>query len=404
MSVDGWNRILVLGGIRSGKSEYAESLVSAAPTVRYVATSPGYEDDPEWQARIETHRGRRPGSWTTEEVGTDPSQLAEVISAAKPDETLLVDDLGGWVSVLLDPVHQPADDTATVDELAAAIRGCAARLVLVAPEVGLSLVPATPVGRAFADALGSTNQAVARECDAVVLVVAGQPTWLKPAATVTTVAGATAERAPASPDGVADDQTIPSPQVLTPAAAAQRPVPATPPDDAFDSATMQLPIVETGLVIQPGMDLPMPDELAARSARDRLATLDVPGAGLGNLEQLVAFAAGTQGATIPAPWRSVRVLLLHGDHEGGVAAGALAGESARRANQARAGDGALARLAAEAGASLQVVRAPTAGPIEDGPALSVEAVEAALRYGWRLAEEAAETGVDAIVQIGRAHV
>ena len=63
-----------------------------------------------------------------------------------------------------------------VDALAAAVRDCAARLVVVSPEVGLSLVAATPVGRAFADAIGTANQALAAACDQVDLVVAGRPT------------------------------------------------------------------------------------------------------------------------------------------------------------------------------------------------------------------------------------
>ena len=77
--------------------------------------------------------------------------------------------------------------------------------------------------------------------------------------------------------------------------------------------------------------------------------------------------------------------------------GRYPGESGRRADQARSGAGPLARLAAEVGASLQVVDAPTAAPIEDGPALTAEAVESALRYGWRLAEEAVDDGVEVIV-------
>ncbi|MFJ6955968.1 bifunctional adenosylcobinamide kinase/adenosylcobinamide-phosphate guanylyltransferase, partial [Micromonospora aurantiaca (nom. illeg.)] len=182
MSVDGWHTLLVLGGIRSGKSEFAESLVADAPTVRYVATAPaGDPEDTEWATRLAAHRARRPGSWSTEETAADPGRLVEVIAAAGPNETLLVDDLGGWVTVLLDPAHQPADDTATIAELAAAVRSSTARLVLVSPEVGLSLVPTTPLGRAFTDALGATNRAVADACDAVALVVAGQTAWLKPA-------------------------------------------------------------------------------------------------------------------------------------------------------------------------------------------------------------------------------
>ncbi|MFG2100606.1 bifunctional adenosylcobinamide kinase/adenosylcobinamide-phosphate guanylyltransferase [Micromonospora echinaurantiaca] len=400
MSVDGWNTVLVLGGIRSGKSEFAESLVADAPTVRYLATAADASaDDAEWAARLAAHRARRPETWSTEETAADPRRLADVIAAAEPNETLLVDDLGGWVTVLLDPAHQPADDTATIAELAAAVRSCAARLVLVSPEVGLSLVPTTPLGRAFTDALGAANRAVADACDAVVLVVAGQPAWLKPtparAASVPAQAGpAPAEPAVNGTAGAAEPAALP--EVLTPAV----PPPAAPPAEPatpWAAPTMALPMVATGLVIQPGMELPMPDEYAGPQAIERLATLDVPGAGLGALERVVGFAAATQGTPTPAPWGSVRVLLLHGDHAGGASAGTVAGESARRARQARAGEGALARLAAESGASLQVVAAPAAAPMEDEPALSGEQVEAALREGWRLAEQAADAGVRLLV-------
>ncbi|MGC4896860.1 bifunctional adenosylcobinamide kinase/adenosylcobinamide-phosphate guanylyltransferase [Micromonospora sp. DT31] len=414
MSVDGWHTLLVLGGIRSGKSEFAESLVADAPTVRYVATAPaGDPEDTEWAVRLAAHRARRPGSWGTEETATDPGRLAEVIAAAGPNDTLLVDDLGGWVTVLLDPAHQPADDTATIAELATAVRASPARLVLVSPEVGLSLVPTTPLGRAFTDALGATNRAVADACDAVALVVAGQTAWLKPTtaappaptspATAPTSFDAAASAAPAPADpGTAVDlgaRDVALPEVLTPTAA---PVPAPTTSGGPGSAdwaapTMALPMIATGLVIQPGMELPMPDDYTGPQAVDRLATLDVPGAGLGVLEQVVGFAAATQGTSTPRPWDSVRVLLIRGEHAGGASAGAAPGESARRASQARAGRGALARLAAENGASLQVVEAPASAPIEDGPALSAEEVDAALRYGWRLAEQAADAGVHLLV-------
>ncbi|MDW3849292.1 bifunctional adenosylcobinamide kinase/adenosylcobinamide-phosphate guanylyltransferase [Micromonospora sp. BRA006-A] len=425
MSVDGWHTLLVLGGIRSGKSEFAESLVADAPTVRYVATAPaGDPEDIEWATRLAAHRARRPGSWSTEETAADPGRLVEVIAAAGPNETLLVDDLGGWVTVLLDPAHQPADDTATIAELAAAVRSSTARLVLVSPEVGLSLVPTTPLGRAFTDALGATNRAVADACDAVALVVAGQAAWLKPATPALAHAVPPAATSPEAEPGraaapqhaaaptaaprTAPAQAVPAdlgigdvmlPEVLTPAAA---PVPAPATSDEpgtgdWAAPTMALPMIATGLVIQPGMELPMPDDYTGPQAVDRLATLDLPGAGLGVLEQVVGFAAATQGTSTPRPWDSVRVLLIQGDHEGGASAGATPGESARRARQARAGRGALARLAAETRAGLQIVEAPVSAPMEDGPALPADEVEAALRYGWRLAEQAADAGVQLLV-------
>ena len=127
MSVDRWNTVLVLGGIRSGKSAFAESLVEDAASVRYVATAVGGEDDADWMNRIEAHQRRRPQSWTTEETGADPGRLAAMLGEAKPDDTLIVDDLGGWIVALLDPANQPQDDVYMVDALAAAVRDCRRR-------------------------------------------------------------------------------------------------------------------------------------------------------------------------------------------------------------------------------------------------------------------------------------
>ncbi|MEW2473491.1 bifunctional adenosylcobinamide kinase/adenosylcobinamide-phosphate guanylyltransferase [Micromonospora gifhornensis] len=411
MSLDGWNRVLVLGGIRSGKSEFAESLVADAATVRYVATAAG-DDDAEWAARLAAHRDRRPAGWSTEETASDPRRLADVISTARPDETLLVDDLGGWVTVLLDPAHQPADDTVTIDELITAVRGCAARLVLVSPEVGLSLVPTTPLGRAFTDALGMVNRAVADVCDVVLLVVAGQPCQLKPATApaLSTATEVTATEVTAT-EVTATGAAVPATGATVPTQAgpvmAATPTPVSPPVTtplppagsayAAPTPTIVEPVAAGGPAIEPGLELPMPDEYAGPQAVERLATLDVPGRGFGVLAQVVSFAAGTQGTSTPQPWRSVRVLLLHGDHQGGAAAGTLPGESGRRADQARAGQGVLARLAAEGAAGLQVIEAPTAAPIEHEPALTAEQVESALSYGWQLAEEAADAGVQLLV-------
>ncbi|MEV0718069.1 bifunctional adenosylcobinamide kinase/adenosylcobinamide-phosphate guanylyltransferase [Asanoa sp. NPDC050611] len=396
MSVDGWRSVLVLGGIRSGKSEFAESLVGEGGPVRYVATgSPAgprgdADDDPDWDARVAAHRERRPAAWPTEETGADPTRLLEIISGAKEGETLLVDDLGGWVTGLIDPERQPADDVAAITDLASAVRDSAARLILVTSEVGLSLVPLTTVGRAYTDALGTTNRAVADAADAVALVVAGQVTWLKQAAPASAPVSAPVEAAPVVPET--------SPEVLTPA--------PTPTADAaagadgqpgWAAATMTLPALATGLVIQQGMALPMPDEFTPAQAHDRLPTLDLGGAGFGKLQKVVEFAAATQGRPDPRPWRSPRVVLIRGDHNGGAAAGTLPGESRRLADQARAGEGPLARLAAEAGATLQVVDATACAAMEEREVLALDEVESALRYGWRLAEEASDAGVDLLV-------
>ena len=402
MSVDRWNTILVLGGIRSGKSAFAEALVSDATSVRYVATAVGAESDPEWSARIEAHQRRRPQSWTTEETGVDPARLAAVLADAKPDDTLLVDDLGGWVAALLDPERQPNDDEASVADLAAAVRACAGRVVLVSPEVGLSLVPTTPVGRAFADALGTANQALAAVCDRVALVVAGQPTWLKPSAGAAEFELPTAAEAPETPAVVPQTTELkiirpPAPSVPAEVPAAAEPTSEHPVAGALTEPTMMLPLVSSGIVIQPGMDLPLPDNDSGPDARDRLVTLDLAGAGLGALGEAIEFAAATQNTAVPRPWAAVRVLLVAGDHEGGASAGSDPADAARRVADVTAGRGALARLAGEAGADIEIVRVTKSGPMETGPVLDAEVVDQLLREGWSLADQAAEDGKDVLV-------
>ena len=394
MSDDRWNTVLVLGGIRSGKSAFAESLVADAPAVRYVATAAGGEDDPEWLARIEVHQRRRPQSWSTEETGADPARLGALLADAKPDDTLIVDDLGGWVAAVLDPARQPNDDESDVAALAAAVRGCAARVVLVSPEVGLSVVPATPVGRAFADALGTTNQALAEACDGVALVVAGRTVWLKEPRGLE--ATATAGPTTATPEpAVAEAPVLPAePRLVTPPPIAE---PAPPTAGVLTEPTMALTPIASGTVIEPGMDLPIPDDDAGPDARVRLASVDFPGAGLGILAGVVEFAATTQAVTTPRPWASVRVLLIAGDHAGGAAAGDNPADAERRVAEAENGTGVLSRLAGEVGADIAVLRAPASGAMEDGPVIDADSVDAALRQGWELADAAADAGRDVLV-------
>src|SRR5690606_41361122 len=86
MSVEGRNKTLVLGGIRSGKPAYAEALLSAAATVRSIATSRPPTDDPQWQARIDAHRDRRPTTSTTEEAGDDPPRHSALPGSAQPED------------------------------------------------------------------------------------------------------------------------------------------------------------------------------------------------------------------------------------------------------------------------------------------------------------------------------
>ena len=177
-------RTLVLGGIRSGKSRWAEEAIatSLAPDqpVRYLAPGPAASDDAAWTRRIAEHRDRRPAHWSTVETDEIATQLRQ-----SPTPTL-VDDLGVWLTGMLDRHHGwdgGAVPVAVRDEIEvtlAAVGAFASVLVLVSPEVGLTVVPATAAGRRFADELGTLNQRMAALCDRVVLVVAGQAVPVKP--------------------------------------------------------------------------------------------------------------------------------------------------------------------------------------------------------------------------------
>jgi adenosylcobinamide kinase/adenosylcobinamide-phosphate guanylyltransferase len=172
-------RSLVLGGIRSGKSEWAESAIAgsvgAKDPVRYLATGPVADDDA-WAARVSAHRARRPRHWSTVESADAAKQLR-----AEGSAPTLVDDIGAWLTAAMDRADAWAGGSVRADiaELIDAVTAHDAELVLVSPEVGLTVVPATVAGRRFADELGALNQRLAELCDRVVLVVAGQPVTVK---------------------------------------------------------------------------------------------------------------------------------------------------------------------------------------------------------------------------------
>jgi adenosylcobinamide kinase/adenosylcobinamide-phosphate guanylyltransferase len=170
-------RILVTGGVRSGKSTHAESLIGGAPAT-YVATGaePEHQDDPDWAARIAAHRERRPASWATLET----QDLAAAIREAR--DPVLVDCLGTWITALIDAAGAWEADVdavhdlvlARTDEVVAALHLCEPDVVVVTNEVGLGVVPEHRSGRLFRDLLGTVNQRVGAACDEVHLVVAGR--------------------------------------------------------------------------------------------------------------------------------------------------------------------------------------------------------------------------------------
>lgn len=160
---------LVLGGTRSGKSAYAERVAGTGP-VTYVATARVDETDPAHVERIRRHRERRPATWTTVEC-PDPADLPRVLDQA--ESTVLLDSIGTWVTG-----HQDLAADPTV--LVAALSDRDGDTVVVSEEVGLSVHPATDLGRRFVDAVGTANQAIGQIADRAVLVVAGRVLELGP--------------------------------------------------------------------------------------------------------------------------------------------------------------------------------------------------------------------------------
>jgi adenosylcobinamide kinase / adenosylcobinamide-phosphate guanylyltransferase len=162
---------LILGGARSGKSRYAESLIAALPPPwAYVATAEAGDD--EMTARINAHRARRGPSWRTIEA---PHDLKAAFAACEK-MPVLVDCLTLWLSNL---VLAAADIDAEIERLEQALAAAAAPVVLVANEVGLGIVPEHPLGREFRDLQGTLNQRIAARADRVILMVAGLPLALK---------------------------------------------------------------------------------------------------------------------------------------------------------------------------------------------------------------------------------
>ena len=168
---------LVLGGARSGKSAWAESLIEQQMDdvwdgATYLATATAA--DAEMTARILEHRERRGTHWHTVE---EPLQIAGALKElADPMRPILVDCLTLWLSNLM---LNERDVTRELSELVSHLNDLAGPVVFVSNEVGLSIVPDNPLARAFRDQAGRLNQQLAASADYVVFITAGLPITLK---------------------------------------------------------------------------------------------------------------------------------------------------------------------------------------------------------------------------------
>jgi adenosylcobinamide kinase / adenosylcobinamide-phosphate guanylyltransferase len=166
--------LLVLGGARSGKSAYAQSLAETyGPKRLYLATAGA--GDEEMATRIARHRADRGQGWTTLE---EPLEVASALGAeARPGRVVVVDCLTLWLSNLMLAGREPG---AAIAGLGAAIGALAGPAILVSNEVGMGIVPEHRLGREFRDWQGRANREIAQACDAAVFIAAGLPVELKP--------------------------------------------------------------------------------------------------------------------------------------------------------------------------------------------------------------------------------
>ncbi len=167
---------LVLGGAKSGKSQYAENLLEAlSPPYVYIATAQPL--DPEMGERICKHRLRRGPWWETIECPLDLPQVLQMLE--KEEKPVLVDCITLWLSNMLcaSPPSSPVETA--VEDLVTNVSRVRYPLFLVSNEVGGGIVPDNALARSFRDLAGSTHQKLAKACRRVTLVTAGLPLTLK---------------------------------------------------------------------------------------------------------------------------------------------------------------------------------------------------------------------------------
>jgi adenosyl cobinamide kinase/adenosyl cobinamide phosphate guanylyltransferase len=168
--------VVLLGGARSGKSARAVELAArGGGPVTFVATAEA--GDEEMAARIAAHRLSRPAGWSTVE---EPLDLAGAVSAADPEATMVVDCLSLWAANAIERGDTDAEVEAHAGAAALAAAARRGLTVAVSNEVGLGIVPETPLGRRYRDLLGRVNAIWVDAADEAALVVAGRSLRLEP--------------------------------------------------------------------------------------------------------------------------------------------------------------------------------------------------------------------------------
>jgi adenosyl cobinamide kinase/adenosyl cobinamide phosphate guanylyltransferase len=163
--------VVLLGGARSGKSRLAVEIGrDRGGEITFVATAEDRDD--EMAARVARHRAERPAQWRLIE---EPCELADLDDLApQRSELLIIDCLPLWLSNMLETGRGDDEVLADAALIASLARERLGPVIAVTNEVGLGVVPATPLGRRFRDLLGGLNQTFVAEAEAAFLVVAGR--------------------------------------------------------------------------------------------------------------------------------------------------------------------------------------------------------------------------------------
>lgn len=175
--------VLVTGGCRSGKSEFAETLLSkAAMPLFYIATARVLDSG--MARRVEAHQKRRGREWTTLEEPEEPDRALRELAASETEVGgVLLDCVTLWLGDCMSRELPDAEILWRAGLIGESARALSAAkkspVVIVTNEVGSGVSPATELGNRFRDLAGLINRDLARRADDVVLVACGLPLSLK---------------------------------------------------------------------------------------------------------------------------------------------------------------------------------------------------------------------------------
>jgi adenosylcobinamide kinase / adenosylcobinamide-phosphate guanylyltransferase len=169
---------LIVGGVGSGKSRYAQSLAQGSSPVAFIATAQPIDE--EMTLKIQRHRLQRPSNWNTIE---EPFELeAAIAQSGSSSSFLVIDCITTFTANLLQKDMTRDEILEKIDGICRALHELKCSAAIVSNEVGSGIVPAFASGRIFRELLGEANQRIARISDNVILMVAGCPLAVKGAA------------------------------------------------------------------------------------------------------------------------------------------------------------------------------------------------------------------------------